>query len=289
MNIPFTSRERDLFVARLADQFGLLFEEHRHRVLDAAVSQRMRRCGTESAAAYAQQIDNNADELDRLVDAATNNLSRFFRNPGQLSAIVDFVVPSLDKRTGPDGRQAEASLPEARRPESTRPLRIWVAGCATGEEPYTLAMVLSDQLPALQGFHISATDISTRALGVARQGSYPTKAVRGIPDGVRTRHFTEQGGHVLVSESIRHRVSFVRHNLIDPPPVREVDLILCRNVLTYLTPDARIQAVAHLRESISEGGFLFIGNSETLPRQSGFTVTRTPEARFYRRSCRSPR
>ena len=270
----FTFHERELFRSLLMDHFGLEFEEHRHNVLDGAISGRMEVCKIDSAAAYRRVLENNGAELDMLVDSVTNNLSRFFRNADQLRAITNFVVPELD-----------ADECGGARPRGQRDLSVWVAGCATGEEPYSLAMVLTDNLPESRGFHITATDISNRALDIARAGVYATTRTRGVPNSIRTRHFVDDGRRLAISELLRRRVSFVQHNLIESPLVHDADIILCRNVLTYLAASARQSAVRRLRESISDGGFLLIGNSETLPRRSGFDSIVTAWARLYRRPC----
>ncbi len=265
----FTSRERDVFKDFLTERFGLAFEEHRHHFLDSALAGRMEDCGIDSAVVYRRRIENDNAELSRLADAVTNNLSRFFRNPGQLQAITDFVVPELYR--GRDARH--------------RAISVWVAGCATGEEPYTLAMTLADSLPESTEFHITATDISRRALEIARVATYSPSRVRALPASLRSRSGSNGDGAFRVSDELRRRVTFVEHNVLDSPLVHEADLVLCRNVLTYLAPAARQLAIRTFRESIADGGFLIIGNSETLPRRSGFNAVVTPWARVYRRPC----
>ena len=265
----FTSRERDVFKDFLVERFGLGFENHRHRFLDSALAGRMENCGIDSAVAYRRRIENDDAEVNRLADAVTNNLSRFFRNPGQLQAVTDFIIPALHR-----GRD-----------DSRRAISVWVAGCATGEEPYSLAMTLADSLPESTKFHITATDISRRALKIARAGTYSPRRARAVPEPLRSRYISNGEGMFRVSDSLRRRVSFVEHNVIEAPIVRGVDLVLCRNVLTYLASAARQLAIRTLRESIADGGFLIIGNSETLPRRSGFSAVVTPWARVYRRPC----
>jgi len=260
----FTSHEREVFKDFLTARYGLAFEEHRHRFLDSALAGRMEDCGINSAAAYRHRIENDGEELSRLVDAVTNNLSRFFRNRGQLQTVTDFILPELI---------------------GGRAISVWVAGCATGEEPYSLAVTLADSLPESAEFHITATDISRRALKIARAGTYSPRRARAVSESVRTRYFSDDNGRLSVSDSLRRRVSFVEHNVIETSIVRNVDLVLCRNVLTYLAPQACRLAIRTLRDSITEGGFLIIGNSETLPRGSGFTAITRPPARIYRRPC----
>ena len=268
----FTAYERDLFKSILAQQFGLAFDKHRSHVLDGAVARRMGETGMAAASAYLALLEKDDAELGSLVDAATNNLSRFFRNRNQLEAISRFIIPALADRCG------------ARNPGPER-LRVWVAGCATGEEPYTLAMVLADSLPQRIRFHITATDISRGVLRTARSGEYSRSQTRVIPGPARSRHFVDSDRGLRVNESLRNTVTFEWHNLMTAPPVSEADLILCRNVLTYLTPDARKIAAVRLREAIRVGGFLIIGNSETLPRRCGFKSVQTTWARVYQRPC----
>jgi len=240
----------------LDDRFGLGFTEDRLHVLRNAIRSRAAALGLGSEHLYADALIAHPNEQDRLAEAAVNNLSRFFRNRRQLQSILLLC----------------------RRFQS--PLRAWVAGCATGEESYSLAMAL---LAAGHDFSIVATDISERSLAIASEGTYRSSRVEEIPQEYRDR-FLQTGDRVVVGDEVRNRVAFRKHSVTDPPPVENAELVLCRNVLTYLSPDGAIRAFHSLRRSVACNGYLAIGNAETLPGNGFDPVRNAP--RVYRRSCR---
>ena len=177
-----------------------------------------------------------------LVEAAVVGETYFFRHPEQLSAI-----------------QQLAFAPAPR----DRPLSIWSAGCATGEEPYTLAMELADAGRFGLGDRILATDISSRALAVAKEARYGEWSLRRLDPALRTRHFESHPPQVEVRPQIRAVVEFRRHNLVrDPSPATGLDLVLCRNVLIYFNPPTATLVVEKLAVSLAPGGILVLGPVE---------------------------
>jgi two-component system CheB/CheR fusion protein len=251
----------------LAERVGLKFESHRLHILDRAVRQRMKARGTESFRDYFARVSAENGEFGLLVDLATNSLSRFCRNSGQLLALSGFIGPELARSLrGSPGQ-----------------LKIWVAGCATGEEPYSVAMVLADSLA--DGFHITATDVSRSALNIASAGVYTTKQTKDIPETMRTKHLSRVATGWRVKDTIRSRIDFLEHNVAAGPAIRGADLVLCRNVLIYLTDEARSRAVESIAAALAEDGYLLVGNSETLAGDRRFTSLATEWGRVYRRSC----
>ena len=173
-----------------------------------------------------------------------------------------------------------------------RPLTIWSAGCSTGEEPYTLAMLLLELSPML-GFRsqtrIVATDVSEAALDVARRGVYLGRTVDTVPSMLRDRWFEPTAGRALaVRDEVRRLVDLQVHNLVaDPPPFGpgEVDLIICRNVTIYFARDTTCTLVGRFHDSLAEGGYLLLGHSETLWQVSdAFTLVPVGDAFVYRRA-----
>jgi chemotaxis protein methyltransferase CheR len=153
----------------------------------------------------------------------------------------------------------------------SRRLRIWSAGCSTGEEPYTIAMLLRELLPSTAGWDVEvvATDLSTRALEAARAGVYGARAVQLASPEERTRFFTERDdGRYEVRPEVRELVRFAHHNLVtEPPPfdaADRLDLVLCRNVTIYFSRDTTRELMGRLHASLRDGGYLFLGHSETL-------------------------
>lgn len=262
----------------LATGAGLVFDDSRRAGLSAVVLERMRATTTVSVDAYLRLVDGpkGEEERQRLLDAVTVKETYFFRNPPQMEALRRRILPELLRRSA--GRD--------------RPLTIWSAGCSTGEEPYTLAMLLLELSP-MHGFRsetrIVGTDVSAQALDAARRGVYTGRAVETTPSMLRDRWFEPtSGGALAVRDEVRRLVDLRLHNLVtDPPPFGpgEVDLIICRNVTIYFARDTTRNLVGGFHDVLAEGGYLLLGHSETLWQVSdAFTLVPVGEAFVYRRS-----
>ncbi len=177
-----------------------------------------------------------------LVEAAVVGETYFFRHPEQLAAVRQLAIAPAPR---------------------DRPLSIWSAGCATGEEPYTLAMELLDAGRAGLGDRILASDVSSRALAVAREARYGEWSLRRLDPVVRNRHFEAQHPQVLVRPQVRAMVQFLRHNLVrEAVPATGFDLVVCRNVLIYFNPPTASQVVEKLAVALAPGGLLVLGPVE---------------------------
>lgn len=207
------------------------------------------------------------NELDRLIEAVRTGESRLFRHAGQIAALVDDVVPALRAR----GKRA---------------VKVWSAGCSTGEEPYTLAAVLGRALPGTE-VSILATDVSADALAVARGGRYPMSAYADIPDEWRDA-FVVDDDAVCVRPEVAELVTFERANLLDGTAHRGFDIVWCRNVLIYFTDSARQQVIDRLVAATVIGGYVFAGYSESLREVAQLEAVRGGEAVYYVRSERVP-
>ncbi|MCE9576240.1 MAG: protein-glutamate O-methyltransferase CheR [Deltaproteobacteria bacterium] len=219
---------------------------------------------------YVELLDGDGEvELRALVEAVRVGETRFFRHRTQVQALVDVVVPAW-------------------RLSGRRTLRVWSAGCATGEEPYTLALVLARLVPRQAGVvSILATDVSDEALAFARRATYPAGALEHIaPEW--------QGGVVVEGDRVRVRpevaglVSFERHNLADDddrsnPARRGFDVVWCRNVLIYFGAAIRARVVERLVDATLPGGFVFVGYSESLRDVANLEALRVDDAVIYRR------
>ncbi len=238
-------------------------------VLRARLESRIAALGLDQPDRYATLIESpeGVRELELLVEALRVGETRFFRHRAHVQAVEGAVVPAL----------AAA--------RSSGPVRAWSAGCATGEEAYTLAILLSRGLPApLYQVSVQATDISKEALEIARAGEYPLSALDHVPEDLRKRAFETVGeGRVRVAGPFRRLVQFESHNLTEPTYPQKLDLIFCRNVLIYFGPDARRQVVLRLIDSLAPGGFLFVGYAESLRDFDALQAVRTPDAVLYRK------
>jgi chemotaxis protein methyltransferase CheR len=204
-----------------------------------------------------------ATELDELIESVRVGESRLFRHRSQITTLVQAVVPALRAR----GRRA---------------IRVWSAGCAAGEEPYTLAAVLARALPGI-GVAIIATDVSADALAAAARATYPASAWNDIPDEWRDG-FELAGEVVRVRPEIAALVRFERANLADnfgPAPPRGCDVVWCRNVLIYFTPTARKRVVDRLIAATNPGGYVFVGYSESLRDIPELEAVRNGDAVYY--------
>lgn len=250
---------------RLAEHAGL---ELPAWVVDARASARIAALGC-APADYIALIDSarGAGELVELIEAVRVGESRLFRHRPHFAALADVVAPALRAR----GRRA---------------IRAWSAGCAAGEEPYTLAVVLSRALPDC-AISILATDVSGAALARAQTASYPRAALDQVPAGYRDS-FVEDGERVRVAPELAARVRFERANLLDGAAPRDCDLVWCRNVLIYFTADARRRAIERLVGATAPGGFVFVGYSETLRDVPGLDARRAGDAVYYVRRDGEP-
>lgn len=234
----------------LAEAAGLVFDVARRESLAYSVAERVRATGARDVEGY---LDRLADPVERqaLLDEVTIQETSFFRNPPQMRALRAHVLPELV-------RTAAAS----------RRLRIWSAGCSTGEEPYTLAMLLRELLPSTSGWDVRVlgTDVSQRALAAARRGEYGDRAVHLATPEQRARFFTRQDGRWRVRPEVRDLVELRHHNLVTEPVPLDgpVDLVLCRNVTIYFDRDTTRSLMGRLHGALRDGGYLLLGHSETL-------------------------
>ena len=260
----------------LRDTAGLAFDQSRRQSIAYSISERMRVTATADVTSYLALLTSATDDRERqaLLDEVTIPETHFFRNPPQIRALRTHVLPEL--------------LRQAR---DTKRLRIWSAGCSTGEEPYTLAMLVRELLPANAGWdvRIMATDISTRALAAAREARYAERAfVMTDPlDRQRFFYLDADSGHFVVRDEIRDMVEFRHHNLAtQAPPVDagELDIVLCRNVTIYFDRSTTKNLMNRLHGCLRDGGYLFLGHAETLWQvSSAFSLVPLGDAFVYRR------
>jgi chemotaxis protein methyltransferase CheR len=241
---------RDAIYARS----GLFFADSSKYLLQKRLSPRARELNFDTFQKYFYflQYDPRADaEFDHIFDLVTTNETYFFREPAQLAAFTEEIVPELlEKNRG-------------------RKIRIWSAGCSSGEEPYTVAMLLDDKGYYSRGsFEIFASDINQQVLAKARRGRYRENSFRATTPVIRDRYFSKDpDGSWRISDAIRNRVSFGRLNLYDQSRVALlglVDVIFCRNVIIYFDESAKRSVISSFHNRLGEGGYLLLGHSESL-------------------------
>lgn len=228
-------------------------------MVETRVRKRLRALGISSFKTYltSLQAPGREDELVSLIDVITVNKTDFFREPSHFDYLTGKALPELANSRAVGTRM---------------PLRVWSAGCSTGEEPYTLAMVLTEYAETRPGYQFSilATDICTQVLERARRAVYPLECFQPVPFPLRKKYLLKskspQRAEGRVVPSLRGKVEFRRLNLMDndyglPGPM---DVIFCRNVIIYFTRDTQERLIAKLVRHLAVGGFLFMGHSETL-------------------------
>jgi chemotaxis protein methyltransferase CheR len=274
--VDLTDQEFTAVARLLHDAAGLSFDESRRESLGFCVSERMNATRTDSVAAYLAMLTGPQGGAERqaLLDEVTIPETHFFRNPPQVRALRKYVLPELLRQAGPNRR-----------------LRIWSAGCATGEEAYTIAILIRELLPQSSGWDIKvvATDVSTRALNAGRAAQYSERAfvMTDALDLSRWFVMDTTSGSWEVRDEVRELVEFRHHNLVtEAPPFEEgqVDLILCRNVTIYFDRETTRRLMKRLHSRLRDGGYLFLGHAETLWQISDdFSLIPLGDAFVYRR------
>jgi chemotaxis protein methyltransferase CheR len=237
---------------------GLVFDDARRDSLDYSIRERMRATGSVSAADYLRGLAEPV-ERQQLLDEVTIQETHFFRYPPQMLALQRRVLPELISHGERTGRR----------------LRVWSAGCSTGEEAYSVAMLLRELLPGGWDVRVLATDLSQAALSTARVATYGRRSLQQVSPQRLDRFFlpAPDGRHRLRPE-VTELVDFRQHNLVlDEPPGDRQDLVLCRNVTIYFSRETTRRLMGRLHDSLRDGGYLLLGHSETLWRLSeSFTL-----------------
>jgi chemotaxis protein methyltransferase CheR len=233
---------------------GMFFNDSSKYLLQKRLSPRARELNFESFQKYFYflQYDPRSDaEFDHIYDLVTTNETYFFREPAQLTAFVEEIVPDL----------------LARKP--VKKIRIWSAGCSSGEEPYSIAMLLSEAgLFDHATFEIFASDINQQVLGKARKGQYRESAFRATTPQLREKYFNKEAdASWRVKDEVRNRVQFGRLNLYDEARVSllgHLDIVFCRNVIIYFDDLSKRVVVNNFYNRLMDGGYLLLGHSESL-------------------------
>ncbi|MCI6257582.1 MAG: protein-glutamate O-methyltransferase CheR [Treponema sp.] len=244
-----TDSEFEKFRKLIYDESGITFSDTNRSVLDSRIKERLREEKLNTVEEYYARILADKEELKLMLDSVTTNLTRFFRNQPHFDALVNYVIPKLL---------------EVKKNSLDKTIRIWSAGCSTGEEPYTIAMILKDILPAPYDFSITASDISLKSLMVGRQGFYTASRIVGIPEKYLDRFFTKSDTGYQVKKELMDKIRFDYHNLRNDSGSRNLDIVFCRNVLIYFDEPAQLSVINRFWNSMSNKSYLFIGHSESL-------------------------
>lgn len=252
--VPFTPADFARIAQFLHKTAGIRLGEGNERMVYARLASRVQDLGLPSFSAYIDlaTAPREAEEQDRLISALTTNTTHFYRESYHFDYLAETVMPDL-----------------ARRARAGERVRIWSAGCSTGDEPYSIALCLLHAFPdaASHDVRILATDIDRTVLARAAAASYTPNSLRDLPEGLQEKGFDAVAGtdNRTPKQAVKSLVTFRQLNLIGPWPFRGLfDVIFCRNVAIYMDPDTQEDIWTGFRQVLRPGGHLFIGHSERL-------------------------
>jgi chemotaxis protein methyltransferase CheR len=252
-----TLEEFLMFRDFIHEKSGIYFPENKMYLVQNRLEKRMAELSMKSVRDYFYHVkyDVSQKEFNRLMVLMTTNETSFYRNEPQLMCFSDEVLPLI--------------VQEKMQLRGNKTLRIWSAGCSTGEEPYTLAILIMERLRSLAGWNVEiiANDISEDVLQKARVGSYSGITMRNVPPDMLSRYFIKSGDNYVVKPDVKAMVKFSQINLNEPHKVAQMthmDAVFCRNVMIYFSDEVKKQIVRGFFNALSPGGYLYIGHSETL-------------------------
>ncbi len=243
------------FIQQIAkERTGIELGNHKREMIYSRIVRRIRVLKLQDFDSYCRYLEQNPDaELTNFINAITTNLTAFFREKHHFDYLLETALPEIKKRN-----------------QSTKRIRIWSAGCSTGEEPYSLAMTLHRALGREKwDAKILATDLDTNVVAHGRRGVYAKERVEGLPDAVVREYFqpVQQGNSLAyeVHDEIKSYITFNHLNLLGPWPMKNsFDIIFCRNVVIYFSKDTQRTLFDRYANVLKEDGYLFIGHSESL-------------------------
>ncbi|MFW6313136.1 MAG: CheR family methyltransferase [Spirochaetota bacterium] len=257
------------FRSLIYDASGIHFSATNRSILESRLKERLRNSATTTVADYYQSIRGNEGELKSLLDSVTTNLTRFFRNTAHVQTFEHHTVPELVKQ---------------KREQGSTKIRVWSAGCSTGEEPYTFAMILREIMPDDFTAEIVASDLSLKSLMIGQEGYYADTRTQGVPDKYLRTYFEQKAGGYKIKDEIRRMIRFDYHNLKHDSGLRDLDVIFCRNVLIYFDEAAQKAVVDRFWDALAPRSYLYIGHSESLfGMKTSFEFLRTDWACIYKK------
>ncbi|MCG8333108.1 MAG: protein-glutamate O-methyltransferase CheR [Proteobacteria bacterium] len=244
----------------IADASGLFFDEKKFYFIEKRIAKRIKATNTQSPRNYFRllKLGGNSDEMKELIASLTTNETYFFRYLPQLESFAEEALPMVCK---------------AKRARNDYILNIWSAGCSSGEEPYTIYILLKEHLEDFSKWKINlfATDIDHKVLEKARRGLYEKRAVKDVSPKILGKYFSCNESKFHINEDVKDNVRFDYLNLMDRKAIRsfsDMDFVFCRNVLIYFDDKARKQVINSIYDCLAPGGFIFLGHSESVGKIS---------------------
>ncbi len=256
-------------IAKVSRYSKIDFSGYKDSTIERRITKRLAALRLDSPQEYYEHIQQNPKETAHLFSMLLIGVTQFFRDPESYEKVIEELTTLISSRQNDDV------------------FRIWIAGCSTGEEAYSLAMVLDNIRKSLDiGLQIQvfATDIDEKAVNFARRGAYPEESLIDIPEEYRERYFTRDGERIVISKDIRQMILFSVHDVIESPPFLRLDLISCRNLLIYLDQKIQKQILPIFHYALRPKGILFLGKSETIGQFSDLFTPLDSRHRVFQRT-----
>lgn len=247
---PETSADLEPILEYLKSSRGFDFTAYKRSTLSRRIEKRMQAVNVENYDEYQDYLEVHQDEFPHLFNTILINVTSFFRDPDAWEYLRESILPALLEGKG-----------------GSDPIRVWGAGCASGEEACTVAILLAEALGAeafRQRVKIYATDLDDDALNSSRAASYTAQDLEAVPEPFRAKYFERVGDRFTFDRDLRRSVIFGRHDLIADAPISRVDLLLCRNTLMYFNAETQERVIQRFHFALNDGGFLFLGKAETM-------------------------
>ncbi|MGC7099152.1 CheR family methyltransferase [Amycolatopsis lurida] len=258
----------------LKESRGFDFTGYKRTSLARRVRRRMHQIGIDDYPAYVDRLQLDVKEFGALFDTILINVTSFFRDPDAWTVLRETLIPALLAERSPEDQ-----------------IRIWSAGCASGEEAYTLAMVFAEAIGPerfRQRVKIYATDVDEQALADARHAAYPESAIENVPPELRATYFERQGEKYTFRKDLRRSVIFGRNDLVQDAPISRIDLLVCRNTLMYFNAETQTKILGRLHFALAPRGLLFLGKAEMLLSHTRIFEPVDLKRRLFRKTVTAP-
>lgn len=250
------ARDYHHFIHKIHKSIGINLSLYKEAQMKRRLTSLRNKRGYDNFNSYYRAIMQNETLMDEFINRITINVTEFYRNPKRWDILHKKILPIII--------------------ESKSTLNIWSAACSTGEEPYTVAMLMQKHFPMIST-KILATDIDEVALELAKQGIYKEDSLKDLPSYYKKEYFKQKNGLYHINPSIKQKVTFKKHDLLQDPYPKRQDLIICRNVLIYFTDEAKNSVYKNFSHSLIDDGVLFVGSTEQIfnPKDYDFHVLET--------------
>ncbi|WP_335869718.1 CheR family methyltransferase [Bacillus sp. 2205SS5-2] len=254
------ANEYEGFIRQIYQKTGIDLSLYKEAQMKRRLTSLYEKKGFDSFSPFFQALSKDSALLNDFLDRMTINVTEFYRNQKRWEVLENKILPRLFREN--------------------KKIKIWSAACSTGEEPYTISMIMSNLAPS-SSFSVLATDLDENAIQKAKRAVYPSRSLNEVPAKIKTKYFKQDGDFFSVAEGIKKCVTYKQHNLLADSFDRQFDLVICRNVMIYFTEEAKDQLYKKFNDSLRPGGVFFVGSTEQIfnPGKYGFE----PEDTFFYR------